>query len=136
MVLESRGPFNRGASLPRHPENGSTRFARQPPAPFESHACVCYDSTPRWRRSSAGQSSGIIIRVSEVRVLPPLPQHLQGLSLPAPPPDRGHGAVCLPVVRPFCAPAPFSKARRRPQAVKHARRSSLSPANVDCVGGS
>ena len=26
-----------------------------------------------WRRSSVGQSSGIIIRVSEVRVLPPLP---------------------------------------------------------------
>lgn len=43
---------------------------------IERPLSLWYRKHPPWRRSSAGQSSGIIIRVSEVRVLSPLPPYV------------------------------------------------------------
>jgi hypothetical protein len=96
LLMESNWPF--GCQSDKRPQRGSTQwttavfFARGRASPSQSpcgppvgplfvtparwrrRGQVCYH-TPAFpgRRSSAGQSSGIIIRVSQVRVLPPLP---------------------------------------------------------------
>ena len=47
-----------------------------PAVALRLHRGMWYPTAPLWRRSSVGQSSGIIIRVSGVRIPAPLPEKL------------------------------------------------------------